>query len=138
MTDHHWTACRLYTSTQATCSSEVEGVFADAGGGFAALPACLQLTVIGRIVNVIDRGSNLIINLTDGTGDMEVCYWLQEDSEHVSELSCERTWWRRSAAHALVCVLPSHTAQPLQQHMHMFTCPPVTLRNTGSRCTVGV
>jgi hypothetical protein len=74
--------------------------------GSVALPSCTQLTVVGRIVSVNDRGSNLIINLTDGTGDLEVCYWLQEDSEHVSELGWVRTWLRE-------CNMP-------QQHMHLL------------------
>lgn len=57
----------------------------------AALPllSCPQLTVVGRIVNVMDRGSNLVANITDGTGDLEVTYWLQEDSEHVSATRLE-------------------------------------------------
>lgn len=44
-----------------------------------------NLTVVGRIVNVMDRGSNLVANITDGTGDLEVTYWLQEDSEHAMQ-----------------------------------------------------
>jgi hypothetical protein len=41
------------------------------------------VTVIGKILNVTDRNTNMVLLVTDGTGELEINYWLQEETEQV-------------------------------------------------------
>lgn len=45
------------------------------------------MTVVGKILRVEDRGTNVILFITDGTGELEVNHWLQEEAEYVSSSS---------------------------------------------------
>jgi hypothetical protein len=42
------------------------------------------MCVIGKILSVHDRNNSLVLLLSDGTGELEVNHWLQEESEQVS------------------------------------------------------
>lgn len=46
--------------------------------------------MIGRILSVHDRGTNLIMSVHDGTGELEVAHWLNEESEQVSGVPAQR------------------------------------------------
>lgn len=43
------------------------------------------MCVIGKILSVHDRNNSLVLLLSDGTGELEVNHWLQEESEQASE-----------------------------------------------------
>lgn len=42
--------------------------------------------MIGKILNVTDRNTNMVLLVTDGTGELEINYWLQEETEQVRPL----------------------------------------------------
>jgi len=51
------------------------------------LPDPVQATVVGKILRVEDRGANVNVFITDGTGELEISHWLQEEAEYVSSSS---------------------------------------------------
>lgn len=52
----------------------------------AASALVLQVCVVGKIMTVHDRNTSIVVVLSDGTGELEVNHWLNEESEHVSWL----------------------------------------------------
>lgn len=42
-------------------------------------------TVVGKILRVEDRGANVNVFITDGTGELEISHWLQEEAEYAMQ-----------------------------------------------------
>ncbi len=43
----------------------------------------LQVTVVGKVLSVTDRNTNMVLVITDGTGELEINHWLQEETDQV-------------------------------------------------------
>ncbi len=49
------------------------------------MPIAMQITLVGKIVSVQEQSTNLTLMLDDGTGRVELKYWIDNDE---AELVC--------------------------------------------------
>lgn len=51
------------------------------------MPIAMQITLVGKIVSVQEQSTNLTLMLDDGTGRVELKYWIDNDEAELVRVS---------------------------------------------------